>query len=322
MNLIEVMDYIDADVAYLLGLITGRGRISESGGIRQITIEFPYQSLQVEGTSGSYNADTSIRLGLQLIQERLLELTGADITITPKESSVALILRFIRNTMVWRNILMHVEDRLGYEHFLVPQIFFSPDIPKDWKREYIRGFADVAGNIRHANRYISGAHRVRLDVLNYQTNWEMPCPTLYDTGGTFNNTCPVNHLGTSEYGRDFREHQINIFAVPFGEIGFSLSHKQSILEEFIEHDQKHHPTQDYSPCLGRKKLGKLKKKDKRESDEKLDERLQGKHFNAYWQICKKLGCPRRPSAIQGELWEFDEHEALEEVIEDDEANKV
>ena len=322
MNLIEVMDYIDADVAYLLGLITGRGRISESGGIRQITIEFPYQSLQVEGTSGSYDADTSIRLGLQLIQERLLELTGADITITPKESSVALILRFIRNTMVWRNILMHVEDRLGYEHFLVPQIFFSPDIPKDWKREYIRGFADVAGNIRHANRYISGAHRVRLDVLNYQTNWEMPvqlCTILEE-----HLTIPVQLItwGHPNMGRDFREHQINIFAVPFGEIGFSLSHKQSILEEFIEHDQKHHPTQDYSPCLGRKKLGKLKKKDKRESDEKLDERLQGKHFNAYWQICKKLGCPRRPSVIQGELWEFDEHEALEEVIEDDEANEV
>ena len=113
MNLIEVMDYIDADVAYLLGLITGRGRISESGPTRQIIIEFPYQALHVEGTSGSYNANTSIRLGLQDIRERLLELTGADITITPKENSVALILRFIRNTMVWRNILMHVEGPHG-----------------------------------------------------------------------------------------------------------------------------------------------------------------------------------------------------------------
>ena len=174
MNLIEVVDYIDADVAYLLGLITGRGRISESGGVRQITIEFPYRDLQVEGSSGSYDADISIRLGLQEIQERLLELTGADITITPKENSVALILRFIRNTMVWRNILMHIEERTGYEHFLVPPIFFSPDVPKDWKREYIRGFSDVAGNIRHANRYVDGTNRVRLDVLNYQTNWEMP----------------------------------------------------------------------------------------------------------------------------------------------------
>ena len=252
MNLIEVVDYIDADVAYLLGLITGRGRISESGGIRQITIDFPYQVLHVEGTSGSYDADTSIRLGLQQIQERLLELTGADITITPKDNSITLVLRFFRNTMVWRNILMHTQDRTGYEHFLVPQIFFSPDVPMDWKREYIKGFADVAGNIRHANRYINGAHRVRLDILNYQTNWEMPvqlCTVLEE-----HLAVPVQLItwGHPNMGRDFREHQLNIFAVPFGEIGFSLPHKQTILEEFIEHDEEHYPTLDYSPCVGRK----------------------------------------------------------------------
>ena len=318
MNLIEVVDYIDADVAYLLGLITGRGRISESGGIRQITIDFPYQALHVEGTSGSYDADTSIRLGLQQIQERLLELTGADIIITPKDNSITLVLRFFRNTMVWRNILMHTQDRTGYEHFLVPQIFFSPDVPMDWKREYIKGFADVAGNIRHANRYINGAHRVRLDILNYQTNWEMPvqlCTVLEE-----HLAVPVQLItwGHPNMGRDFREHQLNIFAVPFGEIGFSLPHKQTILEEFIKHDEEHYPTLDYSPCVGRKKLRTKKPRDKRESDDRLDDRLKGKHFNAYWQICKKLGCPRTPSAIQGELWEFDEHEALEEVIEENE----
>ena len=318
MNLIEVVDYIDADVAYLLGLITGRGRISESGGIRQITIDFPYQALHVEGTSGSYDADTSIRLGLQQIQERLLELTGADITITSKDNSITLVLRFFRNTMVWRNILMHTQERTGYEHFLVPQIFFSPDVPMDWKREYIKGFADVAGNIRHANRYVNGAHRVRLDILNYQTNWEMPvqlCTVLEE-----HLAVPVQLItwGHPNMGRDFREHQLNIFAVPFGEIGFSLPHKQTILEEFIEHDQEHYPTLDYSPCVGRKKLRTKKPRDQRESDDRLDDRLKGKHFNAYWQICKKLGCPRTPSAIQGELWEFDEHEALEEVIEEDE----
>ena len=318
MSLIEVVDYIDADVAYLLGLITARGRISESGGIRQITVEFPYQSLQVEGTSGSYDADTSIRLGLQQIQERLLELTGADITITPKDNSITLVLRFFRNTMVWRNILMHTKDRTGYEHFLVPQIFFSPDVPMDWKREYIKGFADVAGNIRHANRYVNGAHRVRLDILNYQTNWEMPvqlCTVLEE-----HLAVPVQLItwGHPNMGRNFREHQLNIFAAPFGEIGFSLPHKQNILEEFIEHDEEHYPTLDYSPCVGRKKLRTKKPRDKRESDDRLDDRLKGKHFNAYWQICKKLGCPRTPSAIQGELWEFDEHEALEEVIEEDE----
>ena len=300
MSLIEDIDYIDADVAYLLGLITARGRISESGGIRQIHVEFPYRSLEVDGVSGPFDTNTSIRLGLQQIQERVLELTGADVSIAGNDNSVTLVLRFLRNTMMWRNILMHTRQRMGYEHFHVPEIFFSPNIPNDWKREYIRGVADVAGNIRRANRYINGSNRVRLDVLNYPTNWEMPvqlCTLLEE-----HLAVPVQLItwGHPNMGRDFREHQINIFAVPFGEIGFSLPHKQALLEEFIEQDKERYPNKTYKPCVGRKKVRKRKEKDKRESDEKLDDRLKGKHFNAYWQICKKLGCPRTPKILQQE----------------------
>ena len=303
MTLIEDIDYIDADVAYLLGLITARGRISESGGIRQIHIDFPYRSLIVDGISGTFDTNTSIRLGLQGIQERILELTGADVSIAHSDNSVALVLRFHRNTMMWRNILMHTQQQTGYEHFHVPEIFFSANIHDDWKREYIRGVADVAGNIRRSNRYSDHSNRVRLDVLNYPTNWEMPvqlCTLLEE-----HLTIPIQLItwGHPNMNRNFREHQINIFAVPFGKIGFSLPYKQAILEEFIEHDKEHYPNKTYSPCVGRRKIRKRKAKDSRENDEKLDARLKGNHFNAYWQICKKLGCPRTPKILQEEEWQ-------------------
>lgn len=317
MSLIEDIDYIDADVAYLLGLITARGRISESGGVRQILIEFPYRSLAVDGVSGTYDTNTSIRLGLQQIQERVSELTGADVSITSEDNSETLVLRFLRNTMVWRNILMHTRQYTGYEYFQVPEIFFSAAVPKDWKREYIRGFADVAGNIRRSNRYSDSSNRVRLDVLNYPTNWDMPiqlCTLLEE-----HLTIPVQLItwGHPNMGRGFREHQINIFAVPFGNIGFSLPHKQDILKEFVEHDKERFPNKAYKPCVGRKKIRKRKSRDDRESDEKLDGRLKGKHFNAYWQICKKLGCPRTPKILQQEGWQVDRQGALEEVTEDE-----
>lgn len=306
MSLIEDIDYIDADVAYLLGLITARGRISESGGIRQIHIEFPYRSLRVDGVSGTFDTNTSIRLGLQGIQERILELTGADVSIANSDNGIALVLRFHRNTMMWRNILMHTQQQTGYEHFHVPEIFFSPNIRDDWKREYIRGVADVAGNIRRSNRYADNSNRVRLDVLNYPTNWQMPvqlCTLLEE-----HLTIPVQLItwGHPNMNRNFREHQINIFAVPFGKIGFSLAYKQAILEEFIEHDKEHYPNKVYSPCVGRRKIRKKKAKDSRENDEKLDDRLKGNHFNAYWQICKKLSCPRTPKILQREEWQNDE----------------
>ena len=317
MGVIEEVDYIDADVAYLLGLITARGRISESSGLRQIVIEFPYQSLEVRGVSEIFDTNTAIRLGLQQIQDRVLELTGADVRIVNKDNGVDLVLRFFRNTMVWRNVLMHTRERMGYEHFLVPEIFFSPQVPKDWKREYIRGFADVAGNIRHANRYVDGSNRVRLDVLNYPTNWEMSvqlCTILEE-----HLMVPVQLItwGHPNMGRDFREHQLNIFAVPFGDIGFSLPHKQAILEEFVRHDREHYPGRNYAPCVGKKRVKTQKPKDNRENDKRVDERVRGQHFNGYWQICKKLGCPRTPKAMQ-KLWDFDEEEALLEEIEEDE----
>ena len=104
--------------------------------------------------------------------------------------------------------------------------------------------------------------------------------------------------------------------MPFGKVGFSLAYKQAILKECIEHDTARYPKKNYNPCLGRKKLKKKKSKDHRESDEKLDERLRGNHFNAYWQICKKLGCPRTPKRMQA-LWDFDAQEALMEEAEED-----
>jgi len=44
-----VIDYLDADVAYLLGLIVARGSLTEIGGVKRIVIEFPFRNLEAEG---------------------------------------------------------------------------------------------------------------------------------------------------------------------------------------------------------------------------------------------------------------------------------
>lgn len=98
---IRIDDYIDGDVAYFLGLVIGRGTIMESQGVRQISIEFPYSSLEVEGVLSSYDQETAIRLGLSEIRERLLDLLDTDIKIVRKENSVDFVIRFIRNSMIW-----------------------------------------------------------------------------------------------------------------------------------------------------------------------------------------------------------------------------
>jgi len=49
------MDYMDADVAYLLGLIVAQGTLSASDQVRQLTIEFPYPSLHLHGETSEFD---------------------------------------------------------------------------------------------------------------------------------------------------------------------------------------------------------------------------------------------------------------------------
>lgn len=287
-------DYIDADVAYLAGLIVGRGTISEISGIRQLTIEFNYQSLEAQGISSTFSLDTAIRLGLDDVRERLQELLDADIRTVSKSGGFDLVIRFMRNSMVWRNILLLTGGARSYPFFEVPKVFFDPDLPSEWKREFIRGFADVAGNIRHANRYVDGRHRVRLDVLNYPTNWAVPvqlCALLQE-----HLDVPVQLItwGHPNLGREFREHQINIFAEPFLKVGFSLPYKQQILEEFARWDADNFESASYTKCPGMRRTHRKPRSPEESNASKLDPRLVGKHYNSYWQICKALGCKRRP----------------------------
>jgi hypothetical protein len=56
------MDYMDADVAYLLGLIVARGTLTPSEQVRQLTIEFPYSSLRLHGETSEFDQETEIYL--------------------------------------------------------------------------------------------------------------------------------------------------------------------------------------------------------------------------------------------------------------------
>lgn len=304
--------HIDGDVAYFLGLLIGRGTISNTEHVRQILIEFSYSSLKAQGASSTFDQETAIRLGIENIRERLIELLGTDIRTIRKENSVDLLAMFTRNTMIWRNILLITDGNMSYPYFKIPPILFDPELPTDWKREFVRGYADVAGNIRHSNRYTDGRHRVRLDVLNYRQNWHVPvqlCTLIQE-----HLEVPIQLItwGHPNMGRDFREHQVNIFAKPFLEIGFSFPHKQQILEEFVKWDDQHVKGQKYIPCPGRRILKQKKDSSPDEyNGDKLDVNLVGNHYDAYWEICKVLGCRREPVADPQMTLEIDSTSDIE-----------
>ncbi|PJF40175.1 MAG: hypothetical protein D6737_13095 [Chloroflexi bacterium] len=293
------MQYLDLDFAYFLGMVIARGTISESGGLRQVTINFPHSTLEAQGVEAHFDQETSIKLGLTTIRERLVDLLDTDIGIVSSEGSIDLVIRFLHNAFSWRVLLAYTDGKTSFRSFQIPDAFLDSETPSEIKLEFVRGFADVAGNVRLANRYVDKRNRVRLDVLNYTQNWGLPvqlCLLLQDELDI-----PVQLItwGHPNMNRGFREHQINIFAIPFLKIGFRFQHKQLVLEELAHIDETDAAKSDnYVGCPGRRRLSKAKEPDEREHNDKLPFELRGQHFDAYWQICKALGCPREPHAVQ------------------------
>ncbi len=294
MGMLLTEDYIDQDVSYLLGLIIARGVIYESPS-RKIIIDFPYKALEVEGLEKTFDQKQAIQLGLMNIQNRLKDLLSTEMDVFHGSESEQLVISFSRPNMIWRNLNLILDNKTDFAHFEIPDLFFNKNVPKDYKIEFVRGLADVAGNIRHSNRYTDGRRRVRLDILNYKTNWHFPiqlCALLQDQIGV-----PVQLItwGHPNLGRDFKEHQLNIFAAEFLKIGFSFPHKQKLLEKFAEEDLENIGIKPLKFCPGQRSVKKRKPKNVEEANtEKLDDKLAGKHFDAYWQICRKMGCQKRP----------------------------
>jgi len=167
------MNYLDPDWAYFVGMVVARGTLSESAGVRQITINFPHSGLEARGINLKVDQETSIRLGLNDIRLRLSDLLDTEVETRGAEGTIDLVIRFMHNALSWRMLLRVTEGQLSFRGFQIPSIFLDSDTPEDLKREFIRGFADVAGNIRYANRYVDGRNRVRLDVLNSPQNWRV-----------------------------------------------------------------------------------------------------------------------------------------------------
>jgi hypothetical protein len=300
------IDYMDADVAYLLGMLVARGELFSSENVFRMIVHFPKSNLQV-GRGRSADIDQGIQLGMEKIRNRLHDLLGCDIRAEDAGRHWDLIMRFSSRTMAWRNIAMHLEEHAHFAYFKVPEVLFQPDTPREYKREFLRGYADVGANIRPSNRDINNYHRVRMDVLNNPGSWQLPvqlCILLQEHLGVSVPNITWGHPNMNRVG--WKEHQLNIYAEHFLDVGFVFDYKQRVLEELATANRgRGRPSQGACPGEKRWRGRKSLHSDEHNAD-RLDPVLVGKHFDAYWQICRELGCHRRPPAGQ----------QLEMVIED------
>lgn len=296
-------DYLDEDVAYFVGLLIGRGEIEEDKNRWVAVIEFPFVHSQLEGYDRFADFLGSI---VTTVLPRLKNLLGnhVDLSCTQKKR-IAITVELPRQHLAVRNLKLILEGCQSYREFTVPECIRDSD--KEIVREFLRGFADVAGNIRKSNRDRNDFHRVYLDLLNQ--NWTLPVQLCSLFQQKLN--VPVHEIlwghpnlrdpEAKSRSSPFREHQLRIYAHDFLQVGFYICHKQEILERFAEENVQRigqGKTNPSSPCQGSRRFSR-KKLHPLENDPRLPELIRGQHFDAYWQICAGYKCPLAQKALKG-----------------------
>lgn len=313
-----VDDYMDNDVAYLLGMIMVRGTFHIEQDVRRLLIHFPYQLMEVKGLPDSklkFNQETGIRLSLEDARRRINELLEVNVDIERASNEVTLKATFTKNTMSWRNLRLLCNNKSSYSEFVIPDVMF--DMPEDIQKEFIRGIADAAASPSYSDRDQIGLQRI---VIQFQNpNWILPtqaCKLLQECLGVNVQHVLWGHPNIRTPGKNeekpsgksgeswAKEHRLRIYAEDFALIGFNFKYKQKILEELVKYNLKNRKY-DTKPCNPKiKKLrGDRKPKHHDEKSRRLPECLRGKHFDAYFQVCQDLGCLQGEAGPQMEIFE-------------------
>ncbi len=289
-----MIDYLDEDVAYLLGMLVARGTIYEHRGHYKITIEIPYSNIQIDDPPYHLNGDrNALLVSIDKIINRLSELTTNTPTKYAGDNSVSIVFEIPRRTIFVRNIEMLLNNKKDYTEFNIPiQIFESP---LNIKKEFIRGFADVNGKVRKTNDYYHGEHRIYIDVLN--KNWKLPiqlCHLLQQHLNVPIQTLTWGHPNLRNSPKEKwtkREHQVKIFNNDFEEIGFYIEHKNKKSIEFTKENKKLGISSKFcDPLIKMARKPRVKPTHPDENNKDLPKELRKKHYDSFWEICRDLGC--------------------------------
>jgi intein/homing endonuclease len=307
------VDYIDTDVAYLVGMIVARGSFHQDGDVRRLVIQFPYRHDAMTPLPDSQieiDRETALRLSLDSIRARISELLEVNLRVVRKAHEVSLFAVFPRETIGWRDLRFITGAKSNYLEFDVPQIIFDSD--SDIQKEFLRGIADTSCEPSYADRYHGERQRIVIQVQF--GNWVLPiqlCKLLQEYLNIPVSNILWGHpnLRTPSGGSGWtKETRIRIFAEAFEPIGFYFEYKQRIFEEMVRFNKERGDQRPRVCNPKTKKLRGRKRGHEDECSERLPECLRGKHFNSYYKICRALGCKQGKKGPQRELFSVGEED--------------
>jgi hypothetical protein len=285
---------MNAEMAYLLGMICGNGEIQRGKTETTILVEIPHKKLETDGFS---NIDVYVKASMEDIRKNLA-LISAGINFTQNKSVAMLSFSKTNTDYLIREILKLIGNATSHDNMRIHSDVF--DFTQDEKTSFLGGLADVTGYIRKSNRYrgLLGQHRVYIEVPN---NWELVvdlCNLLKSINipvQTIDWAHPnMRDSNVRKYNAGYKnfwkkEHQIKIWANEFLPIGFRILHKQQALENYAQELLRTKLKTHRYYWESKQKNKKVKPSHPCENDVAIPVKIRGKHYNSWKEIAEELG---------------------------------
>ena len=298
---------LNPDIAYLLGMIVGKGQIVRGNKETEIIIAIPHKNLVIEGE----NTQQSVKSSLLDIVGRLKPLVGTNMDWDTSKPNVAHITFSKPNgDYLIRTINTYLQNKISWRDFRIPPEIFSDS--NDTKKEFLRGLADVTAHIRKSNvAWKDFEHRIYIEIM---TNWDS-CVDIANLLKELN--VPVQNIRWAHPNivdptlkfynrgmRNYKEHQIKVWAEEFERIGFNIEHKNKLLKKFADINRKNWKkyaskskklkNRELSEIHHRfywetKEIEKKKQSHPDENHPSIHPKIRGKHFDSWKQIARELG---------------------------------
>lgn len=287
---------MNAQMAYLIGMILGNGEVQRKSDATTITIELPHKNLiDDEGREVSVYVKSS----LTDIRNIIEPLIGYSLPISQNKRATQISFTKPNEDYTMREILRFIGNGVHHSTMSMNDELFN--MTTDERKELLRGMADVTGYIRKSNIAFGqdGCHRVYIeipgnwqlviDIANMLKSLDIPVQTIDFGHPNFRDS----NLKKYNEGKPYywkKEHQVKIWANEFLPIGFNIEHKQKALEKYAD---------ELLEYLDENKTHKFywekptRKKEKpfhpMVNDEYLPEAIRGKHFESWTELAKELG---------------------------------
>jgi len=236
---VEIIDYMDLDVAYLLGMIFAHGRLVVEGDIRRLIIEIPIRRKLPNLPSGIDIPDIDLAAAneraLAKARSRINELLEVNVDVDTSSGGKRAVLKavFTKRTIAWRNLEFLCGGTMP-SNFKIPPGFMR--FPIEIHKEFIRGYADAAVMPNKGDALPTGVQRIAFPVVYTNKKLFRDLRAIFRRVG-------LRAKGLSgepeKRGGQSREHRLRYLADEYLDalgIGFHFEHKQQLLDALARYN--------------------------------------------------------------------------------------